>query len=54
MKKTYQNPTLEVVRIHPVNMLVSSPDGATNGLDTNNSVGAGDIDARGFDFDDED
>ena len=54
MKKTYINPTIEVFKIHTTAMLAASPDGTANGLDTSKTVGAGDIDARDFDFDDED
>ena len=54
MKKTYINPNLVVVKIATHQMLASSPDGTTNGLDPNASaIGAGDLDARGFDFDDD-
>ena len=54
MKKTYINPNMEVVKIATHQMLASSPDGTTNGLDPKAAaIEAGDLDARGFDFDDD-
>lgn len=54
MKKAYINPKMEVIKITTMQMLAGSPDGATNGLYPNaSSVDAGDIDARGYDFDDD-
>jgi len=52
MKKIYINPTVRVHVLKPLCLLAGSPDGVVNGLDPNNTVGAGDIDARGYDFDD--
>ena len=47
MKKTYQNPTLQVVSIQTANMLAASP-----GLQKD-EIEAGGIEARESDFDDE-
>lgn len=52
MKKTYQNPTLEVVKIQTAGMLAVS-GGVADGDGVGNAV-KGDADyARGYDFDDE-
>lgn len=50
MKKTYINPTMKVVKIHTRQMLASSPNAVLN---PNAEVGAGDIEGRYFDFDDD-
>jgi hypothetical protein len=49
MKKIYLKPELEIVKIHMTNMLAASPNA---GLDPSQSVNAGSIDSRSFDFDD--
>ena len=51
MKKTYINPTMKVVKIHTRQMIATSSPSA--GLNLDGTVGAGDIEGRYFDFDDE-
>ncbi len=48
MKKTYNNPTMEVVKIQTQQMLAGSPNGA------HNEVGSGSILSHSNDFDFED
>ena len=53
MKKTYINPTMEVVKIQINQMLAASP-GVENGDGLGNSYNSGDVTyGRDFDFDDE-
>ena len=51
-KKQYINPEIEIVKIaNQIHMLAGSPDPAANGLDpTEDPIGAGDLDARGYDW----
>jgi len=51
MKKTYMNPSLEVVKIATQQMLAASVDAAINGQQSNEAALGRDYD---FDFDDED
>ena len=54
MKKTYQNPTLEVVKIQTAGMLAVS-GGVGNGSTVGNSYNSDDVSyGRDYDFDDED
>lgn len=51
MKKTYIEPSSEVVLVAVQQMLAASPDAA---IDASKSVDAADIEGRSYDFDDED
>ncbi len=51
MKKTYINPELQVIVMKTTGMLAQSPNGK---LDPTKNVGAGDVEANGFDFDEDD
>lgn len=54
MKKTYQNPTLEVVKLQTVGMLASSVEGFNSTLNSEKSIGSSDMLGRDSDFEEED
>ena len=55
MKKTYSNPTIEVVKIQTVGMLAESFGQGEFGGQTGGTSGGGiTVNGRDFDFDDED